>query len=255
MDAEINTEMKLTEKKIKKEIVNLKSKSLAVLPHFYFVKHLKLSKNTIEKWARNVRKSKRDLYIYVLEGNLLGTFLTEYLHEADVIQLEKVLMVTQEGTKNMLKYVLKKENRSSELNEMLEMFNNAFVRVKQSKLKQNVFEDIEYEDRQYKIDDILNKMNIMNINDSPNTTVVIGDRNKVNAQYKVNENKKSFIVPKWLRVSCWVIFAITICWLVLSVWYHYTTTDKILEFFVSFFWYDWLILMLNVISIIIALRK
>ena len=72
-------------------------------------------------------------------------------------------------------------------------------------------------------------MNIMNINDSPNTTVVIGDRNKVNAQYKVNENKKSFIVPKWLRVSCWVIFAITICWLVLSVWYHYTTTDKILD--------------------------
>ena len=252
MDAENSSEMKLTEKNIKKEIVNLKSKSLAVLPHFYFVKYLKLSENTIEKWARNIRRNKRDSYIYVLEGNMLGTFLTEYLHQTDVIQLEKVLMITQEGTKNMLKYVLKKENRSSELNEMLEMFNNAFVKVKQSKLKQNVFDDIEYEDRQYKIDDILNNMNI---NDSTNITIVVGDKNKVNAQYKVNKNKKSFIVPKWLRVSCWVIFAISICWLVLSVWYHCTTTEKILEFFVSFFWYDWLILMLNIISIIIALHK
>ena len=235
-------------------IVHLKSNRRIVLPHIYFLENdSDFTERRIENWYKQLSKEDKNRYATIIKDNVMGNFLTEYPHNNDVNKLDKIIMLTRGGVKSLIGYIYKKgKNDAARAAECMDSFNNAFSHVEQSKLKQNVFDDIEYEDRQYKIDDILNNMNI---NDSTNITIVVGDKNKVNAQYKVNENKKSFIVPKWLRVSCWVIFAITICWLVLSVWYHYTTTDKILEFFVSFFWYDWLILMLNVISIIIALRK
>ena len=242
---------------IKDKLVYLLLSKRVVLPHIFFTENLRISERTIKKWMEQLGKDEYKNYIRIITGNVLNNFLINYPCASEASLLEEVIMISQGGVKSLLKYALLKKKKmcKNDVITLIDSFTKAFAEMcvdNGQTAKIYTCTEEECEDRQYKIDDILN---IMNINDSPNTTVVIGDRNKVNAQYKVNENKKSFFVPMWLRVLCWVIFVISICWLALSVWYYYPTTGKVLDFFDSFPWYDWLILFIKVISLIIALYK
>lgn len=142
---------KITEELIYYRIVHLKSNKRIVLPHIFFTDELEFDLNAIYSWVGQLTPTDRDRYICYIDEEVLGTLFAFYPHNAEDVQLEQVIMITEGGVKSLIKYTLLKKRKinKEDIYQLIQKITNAFNKAQQKQWKNNIFDDRKYEDKQY----------------------------------------------------------------------------------------------------------
>lgn len=196
------------------KIIFLQSNKRLVLPHFFFIENIGMEEKMIFKWKNQLVNSDSQKYISILkDDNLIGSLFTYYPHPQDAILLDEIIMINHSGVVNLVKYVYRKKKKDNQkCIELLELFNSVFSQMEKSRMRKNVFDDIIYEDQQYKNENM--SQNIQ-VNNSPGAVVntIQGDKNKATIEnYSNNSSPNEGKTINWFRYGfVAVVFVVVVC--------------------------------------------